>query len=198
MENNRRETSFGGSAGETPCHILTAVKGSRWIVQSCSVLLYKTDQSPLPTTPDQYSFAYTCAGRPFQQLFHFLQSMKFVLIPAIFLAAFAHAACQDNADGFASLNGGTTGGNGGTIVTVTTQTDLEKYATSDGKYLIKIPGRITVTPKGKEIDVANDKTIIGVGAFGEIYNGGFKIINKKNVIIRNLRIGKCASALASC
>ncbi|KAI9148458.1 polysaccharide lyase family 1 protein [Paramyrothecium foliicola] len=105
------------------------------------------------------------------------------------LAKIAWAGCQDNADGFASLNGGTTGGNGGTVVTVKNQADLERYAQASGKYVIKIPGRITITPTGKEVEIANDKTIIGEGASGEIYGGGFKIISKKNVIIRNLRIG---------
>lgn len=106
------------------------------------------------------------------------------------LVVFAQAGCQDNADGFASTNGGTTGGNGGTVVTVTTQADLERYASASGKYVIKIPSRITITPKGKEVDITSDKTVIGVGASGEIYNGGFRVINRKNVIIRNLRIGK--------
>jgi pectate lyase len=116
--------------------------------------------------------------------------MKISTLVSVFsLLAFAQAGCQDNADGFASLNGGTTGGNGGSVVTVTSQADLEKYASASGKYVIKIPSRITITPKGKEIDIASDKTIIGAGASGEIYNGGFRVINQKNIIIRNLRIG---------
>lgn len=120
--------------------------------------------------------------------------MKISTILSLAFAGLAWAACGDNADGFASLNGGTTGGNGGTVVTVTSQADLENYAKASGKYVIKIPGRITISPKGKEIDVANDKTIIGEGASGEISGGGFRIINRKNVIIRNLRIGKFPSA----
>ncbi|KAL4877367.1 pectin lyase fold/virulence factor [Aspergillus karnatakaensis] len=99
------------------------------------------------------------------------------------------AACEDNADGFASLNGGTTGGNGGTVVTVTNQADLEEYAGADEKYVIKVSGTIDISPKGKEVDVADDKTIIGVGGDAEISGGGFRIINRHNVIIRNLRIG---------
>ena len=42
---------------------------------------------------------------------------------------------------------------------------------------------------GEELKVADDKTIIGVGATGEIYEGGFGLSNVKNVIIRNLKIG---------
>ncbi|KAI8313215.1 hypothetical protein K4K61_008581 [Colletotrichum sp. SAR11_59] len=91
--------------------------------------------------------------------------------------------------GFASLNGGTTGGAGGTTVAVTTQADLEKYASASGKYVIKVSGRITVTPYGKEIKVSSDKTVIGVGTSGELYQGGLGLNSAKNVIIRNLKIG---------
>lgn len=97
----------------------------------------------------------------------------------------------DVADGFAALNGGTTGGSGGTLVTVSNQADLERYAKASGKYVVKVSGRINLSPKGLEVDVANDKTIIGIGANAEISGGGFRVINRRNVIIRNLRIGMC-------
>jgi pectate lyase len=100
------------------------------------------------------------------------------------------SACTDSADGFASLNGGTTGGAGGTVVTVSTQSDLNRYATAAGKYLIKVSGKITLSPKGTEIRVASDKTIIGIGTTGEISEGGFFLNAVRNVIIRNLKIGK--------
>lgn len=81
------------------------------------------------------------------------------------------SGCLASATGFASLNGGTTGGAGGTEVTVTTQADLEKYASASGKYVIKVSGRITISPLGKEIKVASDKTVIGLGTTGELYQG---------------------------
>ncbi|KAH6687158.1 pectin lyase fold/virulence factor [Plectosphaerella plurivora] len=93
------------------------------------------------------------------------------------------------ADGFASQNGGTTGGNGGTVVTVTNQADLERYAGAAGRYVIRVQGRITISPLGYEVRIANDKTIIGVGSTGEIRAGGFRIQGTRNIIIRNLRIG---------
>lgn len=119
-----------------------------------------------------------------------------------YLLAFAHlipsilSACTDSADGFASLNGGTTGGTGGTVVTVNNQADLNTYATATGKYIIKVSGKITITPKGTEIRVASDKTIIGVGTTGEISEGGFFLNGVRNVIIRNLRIGMYRSILS--
>jgi pectate lyase len=97
------------------------------------------------------------------------------------------------ADGFASLPSfgqeGTTGGAAGSTVTVTTQEALVQYATAPEPYVIRVSGAITIQPKGMEIKVASDKTIIGVGTTGEIVQGGF-FLGKgvHNVIIRNLTI----------
>ncbi|KAL0942307.1 Pectinesterase 3 [Colletotrichum truncatum] len=106
-------------------------------------------------------------------------------------AAQAAAAddCSGTADGFASLNGGTTGGKGGQVVVVKTQADLEKYASASGKYVIKVSGKITITPKGKEVKVSSDKTIVGIGATAEIDQGGFNVQNQRNIIFRNIKIG---------
>ncbi|AXX32388.1 Pectinesterase [Actinosynnema pretiosum subsp. pretiosum] len=89
------------------------------------------------------------------------------------------------ADGFAR---GATGGAGGPSVTVTTFADLVKYAGASTPYTIKVSGRITVTPYGKEIPVTSNKTIVGVGTSGQIVNGGFNLNGVSNVIIRNLAI----------
>lgn len=102
----------------------------------------------------------------------------------------ADTSCTAAADGFASLNGGTTGGAGGTVVTVTNQADLTKYAAASGKHVIKVKGRITISPKGTEIPISSDKTITGIGATGELFEGGFGIkAGSKNIILRNLKIG---------
>uniref|UniRef100_A0A0B7JKY2 pectinesterase n=1 Tax=Bionectria ochroleuca TaxID=29856 RepID=A0A0B7JKY2_BIOOC len=97
--------------------------------------------------------------------------------------------CSGTPDGFASLNGGTTGGVGGEVVTVSTQADLEKYAGEAAKYIIKVKGVITITPKGTEIKVSSDKTIVGIGNDAEINEGGFNLQNQRNVIFRNIKIG---------
>lgn len=114
------------------------------------------------------------------------------VVAALFFAGLvtsAAAACNDSADGFASLDGGTTGGAAGEAVTVTTQDELAKYAIAEEPYIIKIPSRIDIDPVGTEIEVGNDKTIIGSGAGGEIYGGGFILKGSQNVILRNLKIG---------
>jgi len=91
-------------------------------------------------------------------------------------------------DGFASLNGGTTGGEGGQTVTVTNQSDLEQYAGASEPYIIKVQGTITISPSGFEVSIASNKTIVGVGSDATIKNGGFRIINNQNVILRNLTV----------
>ncbi|MBW6432243.1 RICIN domain-containing protein [Actinoplanes hulinensis] len=92
-------------------------------------------------------------------------------------------------DGFASTGGGTTGGAAGTTVTVTTLADLTRYVTAAEPYVIKVAGAITITPKGTELKVRSNKTIVGAGATGEIVGGGFFLgAGVRNVIIRNLTI----------
>jgi pectate lyase len=119
--------------------------------------------------------------------------MKFATASALVVANLARTvvgACDDVADlGFATLNGGTTGGAGGTEVTVTTIDELVEYAAADGPHIIKVQGTILVEPWGLEVEVSNDKTIVGIGADATIDGGGFRLIGVNNVIIRNLRIG---------
>ncbi|WP_156727325.1 pectinesterase family protein [Streptomyces apocyni] len=108
-------------------------------------------------------------------------------------AAAAPVWADDTADGFASVNAlgqkGTYGGRGGETVTVKTLADLEKYATAPEPYVIVVAGEITMRPKGRELKVASDKTIVGAGTSGHIVGGGF-FLGKgvHNVIIRNLTI----------
>jgi pectate lyase len=96
------------------------------------------------------------------------------------------APWSDTADGFAT---GTTGGAGGQTVTVTTQAQLNQYVTASSPYIVKVAGTINISPKGTELKVAANKTIIGVGTAGQIVGGGFFIgAGVSNVIIRNLTI----------
>ncbi|PNG22548.1 pectinesterase family protein [Streptomyces cahuitamycinicus] len=95
----------------------------------------------------------------------------------------------DRAHGFASLAGGTTGGAGGKVVTVTDQASLAKYAAAAEPYVIRVAGAVAVQPFGSDIVVASNKTIIGVGDTGEIVHGELHLKpGTHNVIIRNLTI----------
>ncbi|MEV5751783.1 right-handed parallel beta-helix repeat-containing protein [Actinoallomurus sp. NPDC052308] len=95
----------------------------------------------------------------------------------------AVAAYESSPVGFASLNGGTTGGAGGTTVTVTTASQLTDYASRSGSYVIKVNASISLSSMTK---VTSNKTIIGVGTAGKITGYGLNVTNAKNVIIRNL------------
>jgi len=97
------------------------------------------------------------------------------------------------ADGFASVRAfdrdGTTGGAGGRVVEASTQAELEEYANREEPLVIRVKGAIEIQPKGKEIRIACDKTIVGMGATAEIVGGGFFIgPGKHNIILRNLTI----------
>ncbi|TDZ61510.1 Pectate trisaccharide-lyase [Colletotrichum trifolii] len=71
--------------------------------------------------------------------------------------------------GFASLNGGTTGGKGGRIVTARSHAELVALANATEPLVIR--------------------TIVGVGAGAKIVGGGFVgIANHSNIILGNLQI----------
>ncbi|MEV5349528.1 pectinesterase family protein [Streptomyces achromogenes] len=96
---------------------------------------------------------------------------------------------DDRPHGFASLAGGTTGGAGGRVVTVTDQASLARYASAPEPYVIRVAGSIAVEPFGSDIVVASDKTIVGVGDTGEIVHGELHLNpGTHNVVIRNLTI----------
>jgi len=105
--------------------------------------------------------------------------------------------------GFATQNGGTTGGTGGKEVTVTTFEDLKKYAeTIDSTYVIKIDGVI----KGAgsiangdyvgSIKIASNKSIIGIGNNAFLDGVGFSIKDAKNIIVKNIKLSLISVAKA--
>ncbi len=97
-----------------------------------------------------------------------------------------------NLVGFATLNGGTTGGAGGTSVTVTTGTDLQAAVKLGGPRIIYVNGTITTSNSSglSKIDVkdVDNISIIGVGTKGELNGIGIKVTRASNIIIRNLKI----------
>ncbi|WP_166845273.1 right-handed parallel beta-helix repeat-containing protein [Isoptericola sp. BMS4] len=94
------------------------------------------------------------------------------------------------ATGFASVPTaehphGTTGGAGGETVVVRDAEALAEQAARDEPLTILVQGEITVGD-GDMIDVASDKTIAGSAAGGEIVDGGLRLLEVENVIVRNL------------
>jgi pectate lyase len=100
-----------------------------------------------------------------------------IWVAAVYAPAFA-------ADGFATVNGDTTGGEGATTVTVSNLLDLIKYAGSNGPCNVQVIGSIFCPTK---VTVKSDKTIVGLGTTAAI-NGNLYVSGVSNVIIRNLFI----------
>ena len=84
-------------------------------------------------------------------------------------------------DGYCMVNGTTTGGTGGTTVTVTNATDFKTYATSSSKYIINVSGTIDL---GGSVQFSN-KTIQGVNTSSTIFGN---LDCKENVIVKNINI----------
>ncbi len=79
----------------------------------------------------------------------------------------------------------TTGGAGGSVVTVSNATDFTNYAKSSSTLEIRVNGTINLSSMTK---VASNKTIIGVGTSGRISGSGLNVANANNVIIQNLTL----------
>lgn len=101
--------------------------------------------------------------------------------------------------GFATLNGGTTGGEGGQTVTVTTGDQLIaalKNKNANTPLKIYVNGTITTSnTSASKIDVkdVSNVSIVGSGTKGELKGIGIKIWRANNIIIRNLKIHEVAS-----
>lgn len=125
---------------------------------------------------------------------------------SLFVASLAVAAPDFSMVGFATLEGGTTGGKGGTKVVVNNFADLKKYAEDlETPYIIIVEGEIntgiatfiddeghvassgTATTYGELISVGNNKTIVGKGSDAFLNRIGLSIQKKHNIIIRNIK-----------
>jgi pectate lyase len=90
--------------------------------------------------------------------------------------------------GFATLNGGTTGGAAGQTVTATTYAQLKMYAESATAYVILVQGTISNGADGGVINVRSNKSIVGVGNNAFLNGVGLNISSYNNIIVQNLRI----------
>lgn len=90
--------------------------------------------------------------------------------------------------GFATQNGGTTGGKGGQVVMASSYAELKSYAESSTTYIIMVSGTIENGPDGGKISVKSNKSIIGVGNDAFLYGVGIDINGNNNIIIQNLRV----------
>ncbi len=105
--------------------------------------------------------------------------------------AAAAALWKQRPDGFASLPGnglqGTTGGQAGRHVSVSSLEELKAYAAAEEPLVIFLNGTISA-PEYVKIPVTSNKIFVGTGAGVELVNAGFKLINVSNVIFRNFTV----------
>lgn len=105
-----------------------------------------------------------------------------LLCPFLSFSVFSQDQCSPV--GWATLNGGTTGGGSATPVTVTTLAALQSQASSSGAKVIYVSGTLG-TGVSTRVNVAANKTIIGLP--GAKLIGGFDV-KASNIIIRNMII----------
>lgn len=93
--------------------------------------------------------------------------------------------------GFAAMPGygleGTVGGGLGEIVRVTDEEELRRYCAAEKPYTILFEGTI-VSENEQDIEVASDKTIIGLHANAVLEGIGFRADGVHNVVIRGFAI----------
>jgi pectate lyase len=86
-------------------------------------------------------------------------------------------------DGYATLNGGTTGGAGGPTVVVDNFAAFNHYVGTNVPYTVHVSG--TIDLGSSNVRVRDNKTIIGLGTNATLI-GDLKVFGNNNVIIRNL------------
>ena len=117
---------------------------------------------------------------------------------------FSASASAEAANGYASLNGGTTGGDGGSVAYASTGTEIHQAicgrAADDTPLIIRVEGTITPGNTSKasgscntadgviELKEIQNITIIGVGSGALFDEIGVHIRNSSNIILRNLHI----------
>ncbi|KXN88338.1 putative pectate lyase A [Leucoagaricus sp. SymC.cos] len=119
--------------------------------------------------------------------------MKFLASFVVYAAAVSagvinrRASVDDVATvGYATLNGGTTGGSGGSQTTVSTLDDLTAAVQGNDKKIVIIDGTIT----GDAVVRVGSNTSV-LGKAGSALQGvGLRVLEESNVIIRNVKISK--------
>ncbi len=112
-----------------------------------------------------------------------------LLIAFTFIFSYSVSVAQynkllsDTPDGFASLDGGTTGGAGGAVVTATNATEFLNYMDQAVPLIIQVKG--TISYSGMK-NCRSNKTIIGLGSDAAIDGGGVYMYKMSNIIIRNI------------
>jgi pectate lyase len=131
---------------------------------------------------------------------------KKVYLCLALMGTVASAAPNFSMMGFATTDGGTTGGNGGKVVTPTTLVELKQYAEDKTTpYVIRITKEFTTgvnvsidsdgtigyggksTTYGDIVKLGSNKTLVGIGSSAFFNRIGIIIQCQSNIIIRNIK-----------
>lgn len=97
--------------------------------------------------------------------------------------------CPATLVGYATLDGGTTGGGDGPMYTVDSLAQLKTAAGMPTPAIIRINGTIPLQfDGGAPVEIASDTTVIPAHPGDGLIYGGLRIIKVHNVIVRNLTI----------
>lgn len=118
----------------------------------------------------------------------------FTLLAGLSLQTVSASTPDFSMTGFATFDGGTTGGQGGDTVTVQTGDELiQVLKDKDDQTPLTIYVDGTITPSNTSdskinIKDVSDVSVLGVGTNGELDGIGIKVWRADNIIIRNLTI----------
>ncbi|KAJ4989044.1 pectate lyase B [Stagonosporopsis vannaccii] len=90
--------------------------------------------------------------------------------------------------GYATTNGGTTGGKGGKTVKVSSVSELQAAVKGDSAAIVIITGPIK--GKGENVKVGSNKSVIGQNSKAVLDNFTITVKDVKNVILRNFAMTK--------
>lgn len=93
-------------------------------------------------------------------------------------------AADESPIGWATLAGGTTGGQGGQVVTVTNKAQFTSAVSGDTPRIVQVVG--TIHGDFNIPNVGSNKTIVGIGYDARIVGFSVKVTDLDNVIIRNI------------
>ncbi|KAE8376688.1 putative pectate lyase A [Aspergillus bertholletiae] len=102
------------------------------------------------------------------------------------------ATVSDVAHGYASQNGGTKGGAGGTTTTVSSYAQFTAAVSGDDAKIVIVDG--TISQEAKQVKIGSNTSIIGKDANAILEGFGLLVKEKENVIIRNLGVKKVVAA----
>lgn len=128
-----------------------------------------------------------------------MKKLIFLCLAVMYAVGISAAEPDFSCIGFASMNGGTTGGKGGQEVTVTNLEQFKKYVSEKDATprIIYVKGTLEGAGGGELVAIGSNKTIVGIGTKGKVLKVQFYCKNSQNLIIQNLFFSMEGSTLGS-